>query len=310
MRVAKEVRAFAPATVSNLGPGFDVLGLALREPGDTVTARVSSSPGVCIRRIDGDEGKLPLQADANTAGIAATAVLRQADIKLGIELDLEKGLPIGSGLGSSASSAVAAAYAVNVLLGSPLRKQQLVQPCLEAEAMVAGRHADNVVPCLLGGMILVRSVDPLDVIRLPVPEGLMMVVSVPDFELATRKARAALPNHVSIEAMVNHSANLSALVSALHTNDIDLITRCIVDDVVTPARAKLIPGACRVMDAAVGAGALASSISGAGPAIFALCHSPSSAERVASAMIQAFSLAGLQAVTHVSPMDCPGVRRP
>lgn len=305
-----EVRAFAPATITNLGPGFDVLGLAIQAPGDTVTARISADAGVKIRRIDGDGGKLPREASANTAGIAAAAVLRRAGVQVGIELDLFKGLPIGSGLGSSAASAVAAAYAVNLIVGSPLRKHQLVEPCLEAEAVVSGRHADNVAACLLGGMVLVRSIDPLDVVRLPVPEGLMVVVCVPVFELETRKARAVLPDRVALQTMVHNSANLAALVSALYAGDIDLIGRCIVDDVVTPARAALIPGADHVMESAFGAGALASSISGAGPSIFALCHSPASAERVGQAMISAFAKAGLESTSHMSPLDCPGVRRP
>lgn len=305
----KEVRAFAPATVSNLGPGFDVLGLALRGLGDTVVARFGGN-GVQLCRIDGDGGRLPRDPEQNTASVAAAAVLRRAGIETGIELELEKGLPIGSGLGSSAASAVAAAYAVNTLLGSPLRKQQLIEPCLEAEALVAGRHADNVAPCLLGGMVLVRSVDPVDIVRLPVPEGLMIVVCTPAFELATRDARAALPSQVPLSSMVRNAANLSALVSGLYAGDIDLIARCIVDDVVTPARAALIPGADLVMKAARDAGALASSISGAGPTIFALCHAPSSARNVGCAMTEAFAAAGLDAVTHASPLDCPGVRRP
>jgi homoserine kinase len=237
-------------------------------------------------------------------------VLRRAGVQVGIEHELHKGLPIGSGLGSSAASAVAAAYAVNLLVGSPLRKHQLIEPCLEAEAAVAGRHADNVAPCLLGGLVLVRSVDPLDVVRLPVPEGLMVVVCVPVFELETRKARAVLPDRVPLQAMVRNSANLAALVSALYANDIALIGRCIVDEVVTPARAALIPGADQVIQAACGAGALASSISGAGPSIFALCHSPSSAQRVGQAMVSAFANAGLESTSHLSPLDCPGVRRP
>lgn len=305
-----EVKAFAPATVSNLGPGFDVLGVAMRQPGDTVVARVGTGPGVRLVRIAGDGGKLARDPEANTAAIAASAVLRRAGLKVGIDLELEKGLPIGSGLGSSAASAVAAAFAVNVLVGSPLRKQQLIEPCLEAEASVAGRHADNVAPCLLGGLVLVRSVDPIDVVRLPVPEGLMIVVCVPAFELATREARDALPAQVPLSAMVRNAANLSALVSALYGGDIDLIGRCIVDDVVTPARANLIPGAAEVMQAALARGALASSISGAGPTVFALCHSLSSAARVGRSMQEAFAHSGLEACVHVSPLDCPGVRRP
>lgn len=305
----EEVRAFAPATVSNLGPGFDILGLALHAPGDTVIARWSGSSGVRITRVSGDGSKLSTDPTKNTAGIAAAATLRKAGLEVGVELEIEKGLPIGSGLGSSAASAVAAAFAVNVLLGSPLRKVELIEPCLEAESSIAGRHGDNVVPCLLGGLLLVRSVDPVDIVRLPVPEGLTMLVVVPDFELETRKARAALPKQIPLASLVKNTANVASFISACYSGDIDLLGRCLQDDVITPARAALIPGADAVMAVARGCGVIGTSISGAGPSIFALCHSPGSAKRAAAAMIAAFAAAGLAAVAHTSPLDCPGARR-
>ena len=305
---AREVRAFAPATVSNLGPGFDVLGLAVADLGDRVTARERSQPGVAIKAIRGDEGRLPTEPAANTAAIAARATLALAGLDVGIELEIDKGLPIGSGLGSSAASAVAAAYAVNALLGSPLRKKALIEPCLEAEAAVSGRHADNVAPSVLGGLILVRGVDPLDLIRLPVPEGLTVVVVTPAVEVLTRAARAVLPKDVSLAQMVKNGADLAAFVSACHANDLGLLARCIGDDPITKARAPLIPGCARVIDAALEVGALGSSISGAGPSIFALCRSAHSAARVATAMRAAFSAEGVASRAHVSPADCPGVR--
>lgn len=304
-----QVRAFAPATVSNLGPGFDVIGLALHGPGDTVTVRRASSPGVHLARITGDGGRLSRDAAANTAGIAAMSTLRKAGLDVGVEIDLEKGMPIGSGLGSSAASAVAAAFAVNQLLGSPLRKVELIDPCLDAEATVAGRHADNVAPCVLGGLVLVRGVDPVDIVRVPVPEGLIIVVAVPDFELETRKARAALPKDIPLQAMVRNTANIASFVSACYSGDIELLGKCIVDDVVTPARAALIPGANAVMDAARACGVIGTSISGAGPSIFAISHSPDGARRAGEAMVAAFAKAGLRSVVHMSSLDCPGVRR-
>jgi homoserine kinase len=304
----REVRAFAPATVSNLGPGFDVLGLAVAELGDRVIARASARRGVIIKTIRGDEGRLPLDPDANTAAIAARATLALTGLDAGVELEIDKGLPIGSGLGSSAASAVAAAYAVNALLGSPLRKKALIEPCLDAEAAVSGRHADNVAPSLLGGLILVRGVEPLDLIRLPVPEGLTVVVVTPAVEVLTREARAVLPADVSLAQMVKNGADLAAFVSACHANDLGLLARCIGDDPITRARAPLIPGCARVIDAALEAGALGSSISGAGPSIFALCRSAHSAARVAAAMQAAFSEEGVSSRAHVSPADCPGVR--
>ncbi|MBK8232480.1 MAG: homoserine kinase [Candidatus Eisenbacteria bacterium] len=308
------VRVFAPATVANLGPGFDLLGLALEGLGDTVLARFGTQPGVTIAAVtlhDGapdQGGKLPLDPRRNSAGIAATLTLRRAGIEASIELELQKGLPIGSGLGSSAASAVAGAYATNLLLGSPLRKSELIEPCLAAEEAVAGRHADNLAPALFGGLILIRSIDPIDLLRLPVPTGLNVVVVSPAFELSTRVAREALPKEVSLAQSTRNTANVAALVTACHSGDLGLLSRSLIDEIVTPARARLIPGAELVMAAARAAGALGSSISGSGPSIFALTHSPPTARRVREAMIEAFAAAGLAATGHISGADCPGVR--
>lgn len=303
------VRVFAPATIANLGPGFDVLGLALAAPGDTVTARRAEGLGVRITRIGGDGGLLSNDAAKNTAGIAAARTLQAAGIDAGVALEIDKGLPIGSGLGSSAASAAAAALAVNLLFGSPLRKMELVGPCLDAEATVAGRHADNVAPALLGGLMLVRSVDPLDLVRLPVPEGLTLVVVTPEFRLDTKESRAALPASIPLSVSVRHTARVAAMVAACFANDLGLLARSMVDEIVTPARARLIPGCDAVIAAAIGAGALGSSISGSGPSIFALCRSTRSAEEAARAMIAAFAAAGLRAGSLISPADCPGARR-
>jgi len=304
-----ELKVFAPGTVANLGPGFDVLGLALERPGDTVAVRRSGTPGVRIVSIEGDDGVLPREPEKNTAGIAALEVLRRADSREGVELDLAKGLPLGSGLGSSAASAAAAAVGVNRLLGDPLTPLDLVACCVEAETVVSGRHADNVAPAVLGGLVLVRTVDPLDVQHLPVPRELHMVVVTPVFELPTRVAREALPDSVPMGTLVQNSANLSALIHALHSNDLALLGRALDDKIVTPARSPLIPGCDRVIDAARAAGALGSSISGAGPSVFALCASNARTDAVAAAMRDAFSEAGLESSAVVSPADCPGARQ-
>ena len=309
MNAPAGITAFAPATVANLGPGLDVLGLALAAPGDRVTARLAKGSGVTIDGVTGDGGSLSLDPAKNTAGIAAQATLLKAGVSTGVALTLQKGMPIGSGLGSSAASAAAAAYAVNLLIGSPLRKAELVGPCLEAEAAVAGRHADNVAAALLGGLILVRSIDPLDLVRLPVPEGLVIAVVTPDMELSTRAARAALPREVPLASLVRNTAQLGALVSACYSGDLGLLARSMTDAVATPARAPLIPGCERVMAAALDAGALGSSISGAGPSMFALCRSERSAAEVAAAMVGAFAAAGLPATAVTSQADCPGARR-
>ncbi len=303
------VTVFAPATVANLGPGLDVLGLALQAPGDRVTARRTEERGVKIVEVTGDGGTLPKDPAKNTAGIAATATLDQAGVDGGVELAVHKGMPIGSGLGSSAASAAAAACAVNLLIGSPLRTVELVGPCLAAEAAVAGRHADNVAAALLGGLVLVRSLDPLDLVPLPVPDGLIVTVVSPRMELSTRSARAALPQEVPLRSLVHNTAQVAALVSACHTGDLGLLARSLTDVVATPARAPLIPGCASVIKAALDAGALGSSISGAGPSIFAICRSVRSAGEIATAMIGAFARSHLDATAILSPADCPGARR-
>lgn len=304
----QEVTVFAPATVANLGLGFDILGLALKAPGDTVTARRVEGDGVTISAITGDGGRLPLEASRNTAGIAAIETLKRAGTAAGVDLEVHKHMPLGSGLGSSAASAAAAAHATNLLLGSPLRKQQLIPACIEAEAAVAGRHADNVAPSLLGGLLLIRSVEPLDVVRLPVPEGLTVVVVSPEYELLTRDARQALPEHVSLGDLVRNTANIAALVSACHSGDLSLLSRCVPDEVVTPRRAALIPGGAEVIAAALAAGALGSSISGSGPSIFALCHSWRCAAEVGAAMADTFARFSMATSVTISSADCPGAR--
>ena len=303
-----EVVAFAPATVANLGLGFDILGLALQEVGDRVVARRVAQPGVHIKAVTGDGGRLPREPDRNSAGVAAAAVMRAAGLEMGIELELHKGLPLGSGLGSSAASAAAAAVAVNALMGNPLRPVELVPPCVEAEAVVSAAHADNVAPSLLGGLVLIRSLDPLDVIRLPLPRQLTVAVVTPQIEVNTRDSRQVLPPSVSLPSLVRWTANIAALTCACFTSDLDLMARCITEDEVTASRAALIPGCRDVMKAAVDAGCIGSSISGSGPSVFALCRSPADGRRVAAAMSEVFMRHGLPSKQVVSLAECPGAR--
>ena len=304
----KEIRIFAPATVANVGPGFDLLGLAVERPGDRVTVIRRDSPGVSISSISGDDGRLPLEPEKNTAGIAALEVLKRAGATDGVELQIEKRMPLGSGLGSSASSAAAAAVGTNMLLGEPLTGEQLVSCCVEAEAIVSGRHADNVAPAVLGGLILVRQVDPLKIVRLPIPEGLAVCVVTPEFELPTRQAREALPKEVPMAKSIENASNLATLIHALHSGDLELLRGALHDPIVTPARAPLIPGCLDVIAAATEAGALGSSISGAGPSVLALCPNLDATDAVAAAMVEAFRHAGLNASTVRSLADCPGAR--
>ena len=307
-RHADSVTAFAPATVANLGLGFDILGLALGDTGDRVVARRTDRPGVHVAAVFGDGGRLPKAADKNSAGVAATATMRAAGMSVGVELEVHKGLPLGSGLGSSAASAAAAAVAVNALLGNPLRPLELVPPCVEAEAAVSAAHADNVAPSLLGGLVLIRSLAPLDIIRLPLPPSLTVAVVTPDIEVNTGAARQVLPGSVSLPSLVRWTANIAALTCACFTSDLDLMARCITEDEVTASRAALIPGCRDVIEAAVNSGCLGSSISGSGPSVFALCRSPQDGHRVARAMSETFAKHGMTSRIVVSRAECPGAR--
>ncbi len=309
--------AFAPASIGNVGVGFDVLGMAIGGDddgprlGDTVVAETSTDhDGIRIVAIEGAGTEtLSTDPEQNTAAIAARETLRAANITRGIDLTLRKGLPIGSGLGSSAASAAAAAMATNLLLGTPLRKSELVAPCLEAEAVVSGRHADNVAASLLGGLTLARSIDPLDVVRIPIPAGLHVVVVTPAIELLTKEARRVLPAQVPLDELVAAQAALAAFVSACHSGDLSLLARAFRHGVDTGARLPLIPGARKVIDDALDTGALGASISGAGPSMFALCRSRASAQRVAAAMTNAFTEAGHASSCVVAQADARGARR-
>jgi homoserine kinase len=282
----QSVTAFAPATVSNVGCGFDVLGFALEAPGDEVSARLLG-PGepVVIDDIAGDEGRLPREAARNTAGVAARALLDAVGERRGVALTIRKGLPLAGGLGGSAASAAAAAVAVDALLGTNVPPARLVACALEGERLGAGSaHADNIAPAIYGGLVLVRESAPPDVIRLPVPAGLSAVVVHPDLEIETARARALLGDTVPLAAAIRQSANLGAFVDALHRGDLAQLARAIEDAIAEPRRAPLIPGLAAIKRAAVDAGALGAGISGSGPSLFALCASRSIAERVADAM--------------------------
>jgi homoserine kinase len=276
--------AFAPATVSNVACGFDVLGFALETPGDEVTARLAPS-GVRIEDITGDGGRLPREASRNTAGVAALALLAKLGERRGVTLCIRKGMPLSSGLGGSAASAAAAVVAVDAVLGAGAPIDTLMMCALEGERLGAGSaHADNIAPCLCGGFVLVRHPNPPDVIRLPVPAGLTAVVVHPDLEIETATARAMLGTTVPLADAVRQWANLGALVHGLHRGDFALIGRALEDTIAEPRRAPLVPGLALIKRAAMDAGALGCSLSGSGPSLFALCAGRDVAARVAQAM--------------------------
>jgi homoserine kinase len=301
------VDVFAPATVANLGPGYDVLGLALEQPGDVVRARTSTAPGVRLTRVSGPFD-LPPASDDNTACVAARLVLEHLDHPVpGVELELDKGLPLGSGLGSSGASAAAAAQAVNQLCGALLTPGELVGFCAQAEAAACGAaHPDNVAPSLLGGVTLVRAMD--DVVAVEVAPSLELTVALvtPACSLPTRLAREAIPAQIPLSQALHNMAHLGALICALQRGDAALLARSLSDQIAEPRRAQLIEGFAAVKAAALSAGALGASISGAGPTIFALCQGQARAELVAQAMTAALPAPPLR--TLVSAVARSGAR--
>ncbi|MEM7160600.1 MAG: homoserine kinase [Myxococcota bacterium] len=288
------IEAFAPATVSNLGPGFDCLGLAVRSVGDRVRARRRDEPGVVLSKVDGDGGKLPREIDRNTAAVAASWLLSRHAPEQGVELELFKGLPLGSGLGSSGASACAAAVAVDAALGLGLPPATLVDAARHAEGVACGTaHPDNVAPCIVGGIVLIPALDPLRLISLPSPERLWLAIYTPGCSVATADARAVLPQRVPMAATVTQAARLGLLVHALHQDDLALLGEAVVDDIVEPARASLIPGYLDAKVACVEAGALACSISGAGPTTFALSDDETRAKALLEILEDVYTGAGV-----------------
>jgi homoserine kinase len=262
--------AFAPASVGNVGVGFDILGFSVDVLGDRVTASVSPIPGVTIKSISGVAEDLPLEAAQNTAGRAVQALVEAAAPAFGVELEIEKGIPLGSGLGGSAASAVAAVVAANGLLRTPFSKLDLLKFAMQGEAVASGAlHVDNIAPSLFGGLVLTVGIDNPRVKQIPVPKGVRAVVVHPHLYLATKEARAMLSKTIGMSDFVWQTANLAGFIAGCYSNDVDMIRDSFEDVLIEPQRQSMIPGFAEVKAAAMAQGALGCSISGAGPTIFA-----------------------------------------
>jgi homoserine kinase len=304
----ESIRVFAPATVANVSCGFDVLGFAVNSPGDELVLRRTSGKGVEVAEITGDGGKLPKESHKNTASVAINCFLEHIGATgESLSITLHKRMPLGSGMGSSAASAVAGVFAVNQLLGQPLTQEQLLPFAMEGERIACGSaHADNVAPSLLGGMVLIRSYDPLDVVRIPTPLKLWCALLHPHIQIRTEDARAILRRDVPMKLAIQQWGNLAGLVAGLMMGDSALMSRSMHDVIVEPARAILIPGFAGVKQAALDAGAFGCSISGSGPAIFALCASEEVANTAAKGMQNVLSGLNIGSETFVSPINYQG----
>lgn len=305
-------RAWAPASVSNVACGFDVLGFALDGLGDEVLATPRGNPGVVLESVVGEGGRLSKDATANTASVAVAHLLKEMQSTAGVALRVRKGIPLASGLGSSAASAVAAVVAADAALDLGATQAVMIRSAIEAERLVASgaAHGDNVVPSLLGGFVLLHGTPSApEVVRLPVPDGLCCAVLHPQLELRTSEARAILGDTVPLVAAVAQAGRVGALVAALYEDDMDLLASVLVDEIAEAKRATLVPGFAAVKGAALRAGALGCSLSGSGPSIFALCHTEHLARWVGDAMRSALAeAAGVPADVIVSPVGAPGAR--
>lgn len=305
-----QVRAFAPATVSNLGCGFDVFGLALEGPGDEVTAWRSGGADDLALSVSGVRERVPVDPDRNSAAVAACAVRDRLGVRAGLRMNLCKGLPLASGLGGSAASAVAGAVAAHVLLGGELDETALLECAMAGERLGSGAgHADNAAPALAGGFVLAAPGDPVRIVRLPVPDDLVVAVVRPCMEVETARARAAIGDTVPLAAAVRQWGNTAGLVAALYQEDWELLARSVRDAVAEPQRAPLVPGFEAARASALEAGAAGAGLSGSGPSVFALCRGRSAAAEIAQAMADAFrEEAGADSDSIVSPVSRSGVR--
>jgi homoserine kinase len=308
--MSDSVTAFAPASIGNVGVGFDMLGLALVGAGDRVVARRTDNDRVSVAEVRGLDGAihpyLSANADENTASIAAQALWDAHGGEGSVELKVHKGVPLQSGMGSSAASAVAAVVAANALLDSPLGVEALLPFALEGEKFASGgMHTDNVAPSLFGGLILSPEILLPNIIRLPTPAGVSVVLLHPDLQVNTAHARRVLPKSVSMKLWLDQQGLLAGFVHACASGDIDLIGKTLRDVIIEPHRKGNVPCFDGVVAAAYKSGALGCTLSGSGPSIFALCRD-NDARNLASAMEQACRAHGIGCQSWVSSMTAPG----
>lgn len=302
------IKVFAPATVANVVCGFDVLGFAVNAPGDEVVMRRVEKPGITIKKITGDDGRLPLDAAKNTVSASVKHYLdHMGQPDLGIEIELHKKMPIGSGLGSSSASTVAGLFAINNLLDNPLTQMELVPFAMKGEELACGYgHADNVAPAILGGFVLIRSYEPLDIIRLPHPESLYCAIVFPEVDVPTRDARQMIRQKVFLKDAVTQWGNIAGLVSGLFLKDIDLIGRSMKDILIEPVRSILIPDFYKMREMAMESGAVSFGISGSGPSVFAFTKSKADAVFITQKIAKHLTSLGIFSKTYVSPINNNG----
>ena len=303
----KTVRVYAPATISNVGPGFDLMGFAIEMPGDIMRIIMNNSGRIGIVNEAGC--CLPDDPEKNVAYVAARALLDELDNHNGFELIFEKKINPGSGIGSSAASCAAAVFGINELLGRPLTTEQLIPAALKGEFIASGSiHADNIAPALLGGFVLIRDYDPIDIIRLKAPDSLFCTVVHPDIEIRTSESRRLIPPELPMRKILTQCGNIAGLIAGITTADYGLIGRSLEDVIAEPVRARMIPGYAELKQNLIGAGALGANISGSGPSVFAFSQDHNTAVKLAGVMSASFHERDIPNKTYVSGISPEGTR--
>jgi homoserine kinase len=300
------VKVFAPASVSNMGSGFDIIGFPIEEVGDTLKVTKNDASEIRITRITGYDD-IPKESDRNVASYAASSLLQSLHSQQGFDMEIHKAVRPGSGLGSSASSSAAAVVAVNELMGNPYAGRELIDFAMEGESLVSGgRHADNVAPAIIGGIILVRSYGPLDIVRIPPPGNLWTVVLHPQIEIKTDMSRSLLMDRIDLKDAIRQWGNVGGLIAGFYTSNYDLIGDSMEDLVAEPYRSQLIPGYQALKNLAMANGAKGFTISGSGPSFFAICDSKSCAQNVEKMMQDAYKQYKVDFITYLSKVDKKG----
>ena len=303
----EEIKLFCTATIANVSCGFDVLGLALDNVGDEMIVRKVAKKGVTITKIVGQD--LPLETHKNVAGVAALALLSKVETDFGFEIEIYKNIKPGSGIGSSAASSAGAVFGINELLGRPFSNHDLIEFAMQGERLASGvAHADNVAPALLGGFTLVKSTEPLEVLKIHTPAELYATVIHPQIEVKTSDAREILRGSVALKTAIKQWGNVGALISGLYTEDYDLIGRSLEDYIVEPIRSILIPAFDAVKEESLKSGALGAGISGSGPSIFALSKGREVAANVGEAMKSVYEKVGIEYDVHISKINTKGIK--
>ena len=303
----KEVKIFTPATVANVGCGYDILGFCLDSVGDDMIIRKVDKKGIFITQIDGFE--LPHEVEKNVAGVSALALYNTLNLDFGFEIEIFKKIKPGSGIGSSAASAVGSVFGINHLIGNPYSKNELIKFALKGEAIASGEeHADNIAPAIMGGFTLVRSTNPVDIISLPFPENLYATILHPQIEIKTSDSRSLVPSKISLTDVISQLSSVGSFIHALHTSNFDLLGKSIKDLIAEPKRMKLIPYYENLKDIAVKSGSLGTSISGSGPSIFSLTKGVDTANEIQNQLKVFMDKTNISFTTYVSKINSIGVK--